>query len=187
MAFELVTGIVSARVTLTLNSKSKILRTLILRSADDLQKLRSWQKYCSATSWHADTHVYLNFTRIFFASRIVIISLIVTHLNMIFVHKFTSLHVKHFAFGIFCRNVSVKVNLKPPFQLQIFLLSSAEVPLSCFSSSIISLFLATRCNSLSLVKNTFSLHNVQFLDPQNWLQLVCLGLFVDTQLGGWDG
>ena len=110
-----------------------------------------------------------------------------THLNMIFGHKYTSLHVKHLTFGMFCLNVSVQVDFRPPFQLQVFLLSSAGVAPSCFSSSMISLFLATRCNSRSLVKNTFSLHNVQFLDPQNWLQLVCLGLFVDTQLGGWDG
>ena len=85
---------------------------------------------------------------------------------------------------MFCLNVSVKVDLKPPFQLQVFLLSSAGVALSCFSSSIISLFLATRGSSLSLVKNAFSLNNIQLLDPQNWL-LVCLGLFADTQLGGW--
>ena len=88
---------------------------------------------------------------------------------MIFGHKFTSLHVKHFAFGMSCQNVSVKVDLKLPFQLQVFLLSSAGVALSCFSSSIILLFFATRCNSRSLVKNTFSLHNVQLLDPPNWL------------------
>ena len=128
----------------------------------------------------------------FFASRIVIISLISlnfakrkhpSHLNLIFGRKFIGLHVKHFAFGMFCLNVSVKVDLKEPFQLQVFLLSSAEVALSCFSSSIISLFLATRGSSLSLVKNAFSLNNIQLLDPQNWL-LVCLGLFADTQLGG---
>ena len=107
-----------------------------------------------------------------------------SHLNLIFGRKFIGLHVKHFAFGMFCLNVSVKVDLKEPFQLQVVLLSSAEVALSCFSSSIISLFLATRGSSLSLVKNAFSLNNIQLLDPQNWL-LVCLGLFADTQLGGW--